>query len=166
MTLWREDGVTQNKTMALLCPQAVWMFELFVALSVSGYKSSLLADNNWCRCHCAWHSHPIFCLLLLCLPVAFPLRCCFLLFLLRLKTVSLLALQFSFSLGLPKLHKSLNWLLQDYEKWASLSNGSFSTIAISACYFVFNILKKRARCSWLGAMGYKNPCHRYLTANP
>lgn len=75
-----------------------------------------------------------------------------------------IALHFNFSLGLPELHKSPNWLLRDYEKWAELSNGSFSTTIISACYSVFGVLKKESRCSWLGAMGCKSPCHRRLTA--
>lgn len=97
-----------------------------------------------------------------------PLRssCCFLLLIFfpwwfKLTRVSFHASHFSAFLS---FRKPPNWLLRDYEKWAVISNGSFSTTAIRACYFVFHILKKRAGCTWLGAMGWKRPGHLRLTA--
>lgn len=119
----------------------------FVAQPVKGYESSWLADKNWCHCCCVWHFYTlsfVFSSQTLVL-VTFP--CCLstetLLVFLSLVTQNhwclFLSSHLNVSLGLPELQKSLNWLLQYYEKWATLSNGSFSTIAITVLLYLQHI---------------------------
>lgn len=133
-----EDGATQCETIVCFYPQAIWVFWLLlpslskamkaagwltksiVAVTASDILYTLLLYSPFRRCF-------------LHVPVVFPLRRClfFILLWLKLTCVSFLALHLNVSLGLPELHKSLNWLLQDYEKWAALSNGSFGRTAIT-----------------------------------
>ncbi len=133
-----EDGATQREIIVCFYPQAIWVFWL-----VSLCLSKAMKAAGWLtKTGVSVTASDIFYTLLLfspfrrCLshvPVVFPLRRClfFILLWLKLTCVSFLALHLNVSLGLPELHKSLNWLPRDYEKWAALSNGSFSRTAIT-----------------------------------
>lgn len=136
--LWGEDGAAQSETMLFFYPQAIWVFWLLLpclskALKAAGWLTETgvaVTASDTCRPHLLF---PPFRRCFLHFPAVSPLNLCMSVFLLWLKLtcVSILVPHLNVSLGPPELHKSLNWLLQDYEKWARLSNGSFSTTAIT-----------------------------------
>lgn len=138
VSLQGEDGVTPSKQLVFFLPQAVWMFWLLLLRLSEAMKAACWLTTTSAA---VWHSDtPSF--VASSQTTLRSVSCwdasCFSCVYVRTKTHSCLFL----SLGLRELHRSLNWLLQDYEKWGRLSNGSFSTTAISACYSVCHTFKK------------------------